>query len=327
MKRWATVWSSFPPEHRKRCYQGLGGYLLLCALVGTWIGVNGSQTVKSWRSRIPSGSAIIKNIDLAEAEETALLPLAAPAEPVFDHNASVFSDGQTYIALIMSNMGLSATATNLALNTLPKQVSLTFSPYAPDLQIWLQKASEMQRETLIFIPMESASYPQEDPGPRALSSRLSDDENNDNLNWVLKKAKGSVGVINFMGSRFLTDKKRLEPVLETLRKNQNIFIETIVTDKSVVPALAGEIGLPYLSVDLKIDNDTTDDSIREQLSQLEKIAKKRGFAIGIAEPYPLTINTIKSWAAGLAKRGIVLAPLKTVWKNKPHDEKLTTTPE
>lgn len=330
MKRWATVWSSFPPGHKKRCYQGIGGYLLLSALVGAWIGINGAQTAKDWRSRIPSGSAVIKNaIEVAEEATEGGVPaqVAAPADPTFDRNASVFSDGRTYIALIMSDMGLSAAATDRALSTLPKQVSLAFSPYAPDLQTWLQKAAAAQRETLLYIPMESASYPQEDPGPRALSSRLSDDENSDNLEWVLKKAQGSVGVINFMGSRFLTDKKRLAPVLDTLKKNQSIFIESIATDRSAVPALAGEIDLPYLSVDLKIDDNTTEDAIREKLSELEKTAKSRGFAVGIAEPYPLTVNTIKSWAASLAKRGIVLAPLKTVWKNKPHDERLSPAQE
>ncbi|MBI3440468.1 MAG: divergent polysaccharide deacetylase family protein [Proteobacteria bacterium] len=330
LKRWTAVWSSFPAEHRKRFYQGLGGYILLCAAVMAWIGAKSTETVKDWRGRIPSATATIVSEPPSHELVATLAPepvpqLAPPPAPAFDHGVSLFSDGRVYIALVMSNLGLSATTTDLALNTLPPEVSLAFSPYASDLQIWLQKAADTRRETLIAMPMESATYPQEDPGPRAMSSRLSNEENSDNLNWVLSQGKGTVGVINFMGSRFLLDKKRLAPVLDALMKNHSMFIETTAVGKSEAATLAGQIGLPYLATDLKIDNDTTEEAIRQQLSQLEKIAKTRGYAVGIAAPYPLTMDVLKSWSAGLSKRGITLAPLQAVWKNKPHDQKPATT--
>lgn len=319
MKKLAALWSSFPPEHKKRFYQGLGGYALVCAFVAAWIGLNAKDTVKDWQSRKPSASAVIRKLELPPQ-------LIDPSSLSFERTVAV-SDGRVYVAIIMSGLGLSTAITERALNELPKEATLAFSPYAAELRPWLQKAAGMERETLILMPMESATYPQEDPGPRAMSSRLSDKDNNDNLHWILNQGQGTIGVINFMGSRFLMDKKRLSPVFDTLRKNGSMFIETLAAEKSAARAIAGQAGLRYLAVDLKIDNDPTEKSIRQQLASLEKRAQERGYAIGIAEPYPLTITTLRSWSATLGKRGITLAPLATVWKNKPHDGKDPSIPE
>ena len=65
---------------------------------------------------------------------------------------------------------------------------------------------------------------------------------------------------------------------------------------------------------------TTDKEIQQQLANLEKIAREHGSAIGITEPYPITLNALESWTAGLEKRGITLAPLSMVWENKSSNE-------
>jgi len=161
---------------------------------------------------------------------------------------------------------------------MPSDIVLAFSPYAENLQTWLKKAKNLNHETLLQLPMDTA------------------------------------------GSRFMTDKKRLSPIFDTLRKNESMFIETPGIKKSIGAAIAEQNYLPYLATDLQIDVSATDKEIQQQLANLEKIARKQGNAIGIAEPYPVTINAIKSWSDGLEKRGITLAPLSVVWENKPkHD--------
>ncbi|MCE9507566.1 MAG: divergent polysaccharide deacetylase family protein [Alphaproteobacteria bacterium] len=314
MKRLAIAWSSFPVEHKRRFYQGIGVYALVLACLAIWIAANARSTVSDWQKRSPAANAIVKNTQMAPP----------PDFPVPFSGRSAAFDQQPYVAIIMSGLGLSSRMTERALDSLPQEVSLAFSPYAADLQKWLDLATRLNRETLIFMPMETAAYPQDDPGPRAVSSRLSDKDNNDNLNWVLSHGKGTVGVINFLGSRFLTDKKRLTPVFDALQKNGSMFIETPATEKSEARAIAAQAGLPYMAVDLQIDQDTAENAIRGQLAKLEAIARERGYAIGIAEPYPLTLNVIKSWSGELGKSGIRLAPLAAVWENKQHhDEKPT----
>jgi polysaccharide deacetylase 2 family uncharacterized protein YibQ len=71
------------------------------------------------------------------------------------------------------------------------------------------------------------------------------------------------------------------------------------------------------AADLLIDERLTAESINEQLTKLEVAAKARGYAIGIAHPYPLTIDALKSWSESLPKRGMVLAPLSAATAIKP----------
>jgi hypothetical protein len=106
-----------------------------------------------------------------------------------------------------------------------------------------------------------------------------------------------------------------------------MFIEIPETPNSVAAGIAGQTSLPYMAVDLRIDGNPTEDAIHEQLAKLENIARERGYAIGIADPYPLTFNIIKSWSAKLARNGIKLAPLATVWKNIPHHDEKPAAPE
>ncbi len=332
MKRWAEIWSSFPAAHKKRCYQGLAGYGLLTLVTAVWICARAHDTIKNQHDRVPSATANVKNIYL-----TPQITDAPPkdqtkgqtkdgdaanhtAAPVYSPGggAPVVDDGKTYISIIVSGLGLSSAATERAVNDLPSQVTLAFSPYAEDVHSWVRKAQSGHHETLMLLPMETSTYPQNDPGPRALSSRFSDQDNDENLNWMLTQGDGSIGVMNLMGTRFLTDQKRLTAAFNTLRKNDAMFIETPGIDKSAAADVAGKLGLPYMEANLQIDASATDKDIRAQLDALEQTARKRGYAVGLAQPYPLTLNVIKSWAAGLAERGIILAPLRTVWKNKPH---------
>lgn len=303
-------------------------YGLLVVVTVVWISVRAGHTVKDWQSRVPSATANIKNVYLTPQITDALSKGQAKDNDAVNHTsapeyspqatAPAFDDGKIYISIIISGLGLSSMATERAVDDLPPQVTLAFSPYADDVHTWVKKALSEHHETLMLLPMETAAYPQYDPGPRALSSRFSDQDNDDNLNWMLTQGNGSVGVMNLMGSRFLTDQKRLSSTFMALRKNDAMFIETPDMEKSAAADVAAKIGLPYMQANIQIDASATDKDIHAQLDALEQDARKHGYAIGVAQPYPLTMNIIKSWAAGLSERGIILAPLRTVWKNKPH---------
>ena len=311
-----TAWLSFPVAHKKRFFQGLAGYGLLCGAVAIWLSVHTDSTVKDWQSRIPFASTAVKDISpkmqsgvtaKAETIPVSTTPEFAPPPPVLKK--------EIYVSIIVSDMGLSSISTKKALNDLPSDIVLAFSPYAENLQTWLEKAKNLNHETLLQLPMEDAAYPKNDPGPKAISSRISNKDNNDNLKWLLAQGKGTIGMINFMGTRLLINKKKLSYVFNALQKNNLIFIETPGIKKSAGKTVAKQNALPYLVVDLQIDATATDEAIQQQLEKLETIARKRGSAVGIAAPYPITLNALKLWTANLEKHGITLTPLSMVWEN------------
>src|SRR5690606_14076316 len=72
------------------------------------------------------------------------------------------------IALVVSGMGISESATAHAIEVLPPEVTLSFAPYGSGLQDWIAKARAAGHEVLLELPMEPFGYPQNDPGPHTL---------------------------------------------------------------------------------------------------------------------------------------------------------------
>ena len=122
-------------------------------------------------------------------------------------------------ALPWCGLGLSNAATEAAIQGLPGAVTLAFQPYSDGLQRWIGLARAAGHETLLNLPMEPQDYPQSDPGPQALFTSLSDEQNAQRLEWVLSRVTGYVGVVNHMGSRFLSKPEAVEPLMQQTSGN------------------------------------------------------------------------------------------------------------
>lgn len=302
--------SSFPPAHKKWLYGAVVLFVLLWGGVALWVKINAPEFAKNHALHGTAITVVIKeSADKTVPQVTAALVPAGERDGA--GNTVPPQPKKPAISIIMTGLGISEKSTARAVSELPSQVTLGFSPYAPNLTEWLKKSEEMKHENLVLLPMESAAYPKDDAGDKSLSSRLSDAENAANLDWVLKKAKGTLGVMNFMGSRFLTNAKKLEPVFTALHENNFMFIESPMTEFSQAQAVAVKSNAAYLKVALEIDTVALESDIRQQLAALEKQALEKGYAVGIASPYPVTFAVLKTWSDGLDKHGIILAPLST----------------
>ena len=76
--------------------------------------------------------------------------------------------------------------------------------------------------------------------------------------------------------------------------------------------MAKKMKMPVAGRDVFIDSIATRTSINARLAQAEKIAKTRGWAVAIAQPYPVTITQIARWAKDIRSRGLVLAPISAI---------------
>jgi polysaccharide deacetylase 2 family uncharacterized protein YibQ len=310
-KNAGSFWSRLPSLYKKRLLQGIGAYLLLIAVIWLWLFLRADATMQAWNARIPQA---ILTLDVSGDD--------APAgmQESFDGDASgnvTLPAGRTaLVAIILSDAGLSEAATLRALHALPPQIALAFSPYAPKLPSWMEQAQAGGRETFLLLPMEPLTYPKDDPGPRALLSRRSESENRTNLQWLLSQATGATGVMNFMGSRFLADRRGMASALEQIKRHGLIFVENPVTaGLQSSAAFARDAGVPYLSAEMQIDLQAEENAIRRQLFLLEKAAEEKGFAIGIAAPYPVTLQVLPQWADSLARRGFTLSAPSALLSN------------
>ncbi|MEC9345678.1 MAG: divergent polysaccharide deacetylase family protein [Pseudomonadota bacterium] len=220
--------------------------------------------------------------------------------------------GKPRIAIIVGGLGLAEQPTLAAIQDLPGEVSLAFSPYSSRLAEWIPAARAAGHEVLLQVPMEPRNTEFEDPGERALMVGDTPEINIDRLEWVLSRATGYVGVINFMGSRMTVSPRDLQPVLDSVDARGLLFVDARTTPESIAAKMASELGLPTAAVDRTIDAEAARNPIDERLAQLEQIALTRQVAVGIAGDYPVTIERLRFWIGGLSARGFALAPISAV---------------
>ena len=226
--------------------------------------------------------------------------------------------GPRRIAVVITGLGLSKAATEQAVDRLPSQISLSFSPYAEQLDDWIARARARGHEVLIDLPMEPVTFPNDDPGPRALLAGLEPAQNLERLQWILGRGQGYIGVAAVLGSRFTTSEAALQPILQTLKSRGIMFLDNNTTESSVASRLAERIALPHAVNDRMLDGpEPNREAVDARLVQIERLALTRGFSIAMGEPYPVTLERLANWAVSLEARGFKLSPISDLAVPRP----------
>ena len=204
--------------------------------------------------------------------------------------------------------------TQAAIDQLPPEITLAFSPYAGELEVWIAKARAAGHEVLIELPMEPLNYPADDPGPEGLLSSLSTIENLKRLDWVLARSDQMTGLVASMGSKFQGNARLMRPILTRLAERGYLYVDNRAGPSSVIGEVAASMNLPWTYNTRFIDSEATRVSIDGRLQQLERTAREKGFALGLAQGYPVTIERLAAWAKSLETKGLALAPTSALAK-------------
>ncbi len=216
--------------------------------------------------------------------------------------------GVPKISLIVGGLGLKKEHTLAAINELPPEVTLSFVPYANDLQTWINRARAAGHEVLLELPMEAYDYPNVDGGPHTLLTSSKPEENLRRLNLLMGKASGYFGVTNYQGAKFATDARAVGPVMKALSARGLAFMHDGAAARSVLPQAAKDVNLTFSIADRIVDAEPSADAIDRELLQLEALAIQNGSAVGVGYAYPVTIETFRLWTQGIKAKGYQLAP-------------------
>jgi polysaccharide deacetylase 2 family uncharacterized protein YibQ len=216
------------------------------------------------------------------------------------------------IAIIVSGLGVSASATADAIAKLPGAVTLGFMPYGSDVAALAGRARARGHEVLLQVPMEPFDYPDNDPGPQTLLTSLTPQQNIDRLYWLMSRFQGYVGIVDAMGGRFTASEPSFSPVLRETAKRGLIFVDDGANPRSLAGRIAGANNLPFAKADVTIDAVPTAGEIDHALGRLEMAARERSIAVGISSGLPVSIDHIAKWAKTLADHGIQLVPITAV---------------
>ncbi|HLY47207.1 MAG TPA: divergent polysaccharide deacetylase family protein [Stellaceae bacterium] len=216
------------------------------------------------------------------------------------------------IAIIVSGLGVSDSATADAIAKLPGAVTLGFMPYGSDLAALAGRARARGHEVLLQVPMEPFDYPDNDPGPQTLLTSLTPQQNLDRLYWLMSRFQGYVGIVGAMGGRFTASDQSFAPVLRETAKRGLIFVDDGANPRSLAGRIAGANNLPFAKADVTIDAVPTAGEIDHALGRLEMAARERGIAVGLSSGLPVAIDHIAKWAKTLADHGVQLVPITAV---------------
>lgn len=216
------------------------------------------------------------------------------------------------IAVVIAELGLNPVTTRAAIQDLPAAVTLAFLPYATEVNDWAGIARAAGHEVLLNLPMEPIDTQRNDPGPRALLTTRTPQENVKRLEWSLARTTGYVGVTNHMGSRFTADEESLRPVLLALRDRGLMFLDSRSAPRTLGPRIAAEIELPRAVNDRFIDRDSGRAQIDRHLAEIEQLARQHGSAVLIGYPVPVLFERLQAWFGDFEAKGLVAAPITAV---------------
>jgi len=243
----------------------------------------------------------------AAARRPPPLPAGTPAWlayalPPVPHNGPM-------LAIVIDDMGLDHARSARAI-AMPGPLTLSFMPYAEELEVQTEAAHLNGHELLMHMPMEPVGH--DNPGPDALDVNLSLGEIDKRLQRNLTRFQGFVGINNHMGSKFTAWRPGMEVVMSNLRARGLLWLDSRTTPDTAGPALAVSYHVPNAQRDVFLDDVPTAAAVHKQLKELETIAYRRGYAVAIGHPKDATLEELAGWIPGLRREGLTLVPVSEI---------------
>ena len=223
-------------------------------------------------------------------------------------------DNRPLIAVVVDDLGMNRHRTAQT-TALTPPLTLAFLPYAGDLKRQTDSARKAGHELLVHVPMEPLDGVY-DPGPKALMTGMEKKEINRLLDWDLARFEGFVGLNNHMGSKFTAHREGMETVMKALRRRGLLYLDSRTTGATKGLELARELGVPHAVRNVFLDNEISVQAVRGRLADLEDVARRQGFAVGICHPHRATLEALAEWVGTLDQRGFALVPLSAIVRRR-----------
>jgi polysaccharide deacetylase 2 family uncharacterized protein YibQ len=269
-----------------------------------------SVTYSLSHDKIASAEANVKIVSppVADAIKSTIIPRESSVIPKSSEENQL---KQPIIAIIISGVGLSASSTAGVLKTTP-EITIGLSPYATEINLLAKQFITLGHQVLMNIPLEPINYPIDDPGPYALLTSLSDKDNLDRLDALAGRAHDIDGFYTMDNEKFSVDSNSVKPIIDEISKRDLILVYGGGPENNSISQLAASVSFPLIISDNIIDNDITEEGIADKLLKLEQLASKNGYAVGIAHPYPITVNLLEKWMTTFPSKGFKMVGIKEI---------------
>lgn len=215
------------------------------------------------------------------------------------------------IAIVIDDMGISHKRT-AEIYKIKAPLTASFLTYGSKLEEQVTKSREAGQEIMIHVPMEAMSN--NNTAPDVLTTAMSRREIEKNLEKMLLKFQDIKGINNHMGSKMTSNEKKMEAVMEVLKKHKLFFLDSKTSAQSKAKEAAEKYKVAYAHRHVFLDNKNDKSYILKQLDLTEKLARKNGYAIAIGHPKTQTAAALNEWLQQIDSKSLQLVHLSEIIK-------------
>ena len=216
------------------------------------------------------------------------------------------------ISIIIDDLGYKQKEDILALS-LPGPIAYAILPHAPYTKKIATIASQNGKEILLHQPMQALEN-NDLLGPGALTLNMTQKEFVKTLETNISVISNIIGINNHMGSLLTRHPGHMQWLMNVLKKNEYIYVDSLTSTNSVAGEIAKKNKIPFLKRDIFLDNNTDLEYITKKFFELIALAKKEGTALAIAHPHSNTIKILSEFLQDIDAYGVKLIGIKSLIK-------------
>ncbi|MFQ6081873.1 MAG: divergent polysaccharide deacetylase family protein [Candidatus Aminicenantia bacterium] len=156
-------------------------------------------------------------------------------------------------------------------------------------------------EIMLHLPLEPMNPYNFSSEKELITTQMTPEEIENTLSECIRNIPYLQGVNNHMGSKVTKEPEIMKIILTSLKRKNFFFIDSRTTDQTIGYLLAKQLGVLTAARDIFLDKAENQNQFsegdteytKEKFIQLLELAQKEGKAVGIAHPYPQTIQAIK----------------------------------
>lgn len=257
-----------------------------------------SDPTVSEQAFLPPDAGIARNIDTGRAQ------------PAWVENSARFDSaaGVPRLAIVVTDDGRDASATLRAMR-MSEPLTLAIAPTVDGARARAEAARRLNREVLLYLPMESANS--FDTSPNPIAGHVGRDETIRRLGWNLAQLDGYVGVTNQFGEETTRDAQTMRTVMETLQRKGLMFLDARSHPDSVASAVARRLGIAAGDRTVRLNGTDDPKTMRARLDDAALHARKWGGAIVMVPAQRNVIEVLAQWLE-TRERGVAIAPVTAV---------------
>lgn len=269
----------------------------------------------------PKGEALeVAPVDiLVEQTDVGILPRVGEdgqtAFTAYARPAPQMDAAKPKIAVIVTGLGMSRGATEAALSIMPQNVTLSLDVYARGLDFWVARAREDGHEILLSMPLDSANFPFNDPGPEALRVLAAPEENVQKLEYILSRTTGYFGVLADHGGKFLSVEEQIDGIMNQLKGRGLMYVDGGVAG-SLGTRSAYKANIPWAGVEMNLDQAQSRAQLNRMLQDVITLAEKRSMTVVRVSATPLSMEMLSAWIGTLDQKGFQLVPVSALAKKQ-----------